>query len=149
MSLLLLSNVLFGRMKSTSELTAVENTFTFAFLMPFSYSFFLLAFNFPCPLREIRITVTAGATIPIATSVCSILVCPHNGMAASVWDLVTCAQMLMHEIAHGGDVPTPPESALELTLGEKSLAAPGTRTRVSIAAGFSVGRCTNGAIPAL
>ena len=78
-----------------------------------------------------------------------LVVCQNNGMAANVWDLVTCAQMLMHEIAHGGDVPTPPESALELTLGEKSLAAPGTRTRVSIAAGFSVGRCTNGAIPAL
>ena len=35
-----------------------------------------------------------------------------------------------------------------LTQGEKSLAAPGTRTRVSIAPGFSVGRFINGAVPA-
>jgi len=33
--------------------------------------------------------------------------------------------------------------------GKQSLAAPGTRTRVSIASGFSVGRCTSWAIPAL
>ena len=46
----------------------------------------------------------------------------------------TSAQMLMQE-------RTPKESLYwKLTLGEKSLAAPGTRTRVSIAPGFSVGR---------
>ena len=43
-----------------------------------------------------------------------------------------------------GAVRTPPDSKhWKLTLGEKSLAAPGTRTCMSIAGGFSVGRCTN------
>ena len=44
----------------------------------------------------------------------------------------TCAQMLVHAIAHGGCTDTIKESALKLTLGEKSLAAPGTLTQVSI-----------------
>ena len=30
-------------------------------------------------------TAAAGAALPIPTSACSILVCPNNGMAASVW----------------------------------------------------------------
>ena len=38
----------------------------------------------------------------------------------------------MHATAHGGCTDTVRQSALKLTLGEKSLAAPGTRTRVSI-----------------
>ena len=48
----------------------------------------------------------------------------------------------MQAIAHGGCADTVRESALEvnsggkLTPGEKSLAAPGTRTRVSITLGF-------------
>ena len=37
----------------------------------------------------------------------------------------------------------------ESWLGEKSLATPGTRTRVSIAPGFSVGHSTNWAIPCI
>ena len=64
----------------------------------------------------------------------------NNGMAASVWDFLTCAQMLMHAIAHGGctDTLIKGSSLLwKLTLEEKSLAAPGTRTRASIAPGFS------------
>ena len=50
--------------------------------------------------------------------------------------------MLMHVTAHGGCAETVRETALEvnagekLTPGEKSLAAPGTRTRVSITLGF-------------
>ena len=44
----------------------------------------------------------------------------------------------MHAIAHGGCTDTVRESALKLTLGEKSLAAPRTRTRVSIAPGPTV-----------
>ena len=45
---------------------------------------------------------------------------------------------------HTGAVRTPSESLhWKLTLGERSLAAPGTRTRVSIAPGFSVRHTTN------
>ena len=49
----------------------------------------------------------------------------------------------MHAIAHGGCADNVRESALELTLGEKSLATPGTRTRVSSVPDLSVGRFTN------
>ena len=59
------------------------------------------------------------------------------------WGFLTCAQMLMHAISHGGctDIVS---LHRELTLGEKSLASRGTRTRVSIApGGFSVGRSTH------
>ena len=52
---------------------------------------------------------------------------------------LTCAHMFMHAIAHGG-VRTPKESLhWKLTLGRKSLAAPGNRTCVS---GVTV-RCSN------
>ena len=45
---------------------------------------------------------------------------------------------------HTGAVRTPSDSLhCKLTLGEKSLAAPGIGTRISIAPGFSVGRFAN------
>ena len=44
---------------------------------------------------------------------------------------------------HTRAVRTPSESALKADSGRKTLAAPGTRTRVSVAPGFSVGRSTN------
>ena len=50
---------------------------------------------------------------------------------------LTCTQMSIRAIAHGYSVYG----------HRKTHAAPGTRTRVSIAPGFSVGRCTNWAIP--
>ena len=58
--------------------------------------------------------------------------------------------MLMRAIAHGGCTDTVRESALEVAAGRKSFAAPGIRTRVGIAPGFSVGCSTSWAttIPA-
>ena len=64
---------------------------------------------------------------------------------------LTWAQMLMHAIAHGGCMGTVTESALKVGSGiikkqnktNKKLAATGTRTRVSIAPGFSVRRSTS------
>ena len=51
---------------------------------------------------------------------------------------------------HAGAVQTPWESLhWKLTLGEKSLATPGTRTCISIAPGFPVGWSTRWAIPPL
>ena len=41
-----------------------------------------------CPLWEIQ---AARAALPISTSVCSIFLCPNNGMAASVWDFDACS----------------------------------------------------------
>ena len=40
-------------------------------------------------------------------------------MAASAWDVLMCAQILMHVIAHGGCKNTPRESALEVDLRRK------------------------------
>ena len=51
--------------------------------------------------------------------------------------------MLMHVIAHGGCTDTVRESALKADSEQKSHAAPRTRTRVSIAPGFSAGRGSN------
>ena len=48
--------------------------------------------------------------------------------------------MLMHTIEYWGCRDTVREFALEVESGEKSLAAPGTQTRVSIASGVLVGR---------
>ena len=45
---------------------------------------------------------------------CSIFVCSNSGMADSVWGLLTCAQMLMDAIAHGGRTDTVSESALSV-----------------------------------
>ena len=57
--------------------------------------------------------------------------------------LLTCAQMSMHAVAHGGSMDIVGESAL----GEKSLATLSTQTQVSIASGFLVRNSTNWAIP--
>ena len=62
---------------------------------------------------------TTRAALPIPTSVCSISVCPNSAMAASVWGLLTCTQMLMHAIAHGGCTDTVRETALEVDSGRK------------------------------
>ena len=64
--------------------------------------------------------------------------------------------MLMHAIAHGGCKNTVREDVLKADSGrkrkkmkKKCLAAPGTRTGVSISPGFSVGCPTSWAIPAV
>ena len=57
--------------------------------------------------------------------------------------LLTCAQMLLHVITHGGCTETVRESALQAVSGRKMASRTGTRTRVSVACGFSIGRCTS------
>ena len=66
-------------------------------------------------------------------SVCRIFACPNNDMATGVRPgFLIYAQMLMHAIAYGRCCPDAVrESPLEVDwLGEKSLATPGTQTRV-------------------
>ena len=75
----------------------------------FLYIFLVLL----CPLREIRVASHSRR------SVCSIFLCPDNGVAAIVLDFLTCAQMLMHAIAHGDRTDTVRESALEIDSGRK------------------------------
>ena len=52
-------------------------------------------------------------------SVCNIFLCPDNGVAAIVLDFLTCAQMLMHAIAHWDRTDTVRESALEIDSGRE------------------------------
>ena len=82
-------------------------------------------------------------------SACCIFVCPNNAMAASAWDFLTCAQMLMHVSAHGGLYGNCKSLHWRLTLGKNSLAASGTWTSVSTVASFSDRCCTNWALPHL
>jgi len=70
-------------------------------------------------------------------------------MAASAWDFLTCAQMLMHVSAHGGLYGNCKSLHWRLTLGKNSLAASGTWTSVSTVASFSDRCCTNWALPHL
>ena len=80
--------------------------------------------------------------IPIPISTCGIFVCRNTVTGARVWDFLTYAQMLMHEIVHWGFTDLVRESVPKKLLWEKkkSHVASGTRTRVSIAPDFSVPR---------
>ena len=60
---------------------------------------------------------------------------------------VTCAQMLMYAIAHGGCADTVRQSALKTESGRKIPCHTGNRTRVIIVYAFLVRRYTNSAIP--
>ena len=60
-----------------------------------------------CSLQKTRVAITgyctaaARAALPIPMGMCSIFVCPNNGIDASVWEFVNVpTQMLMHATAH-------------------------------------------------
>ena len=57
-------------------------------------------------------TAAARAALPIPT-VCTVFLCPHNSMAASV-GFLTCTQMLVHATAHWGCTNTVHKSALQV-----------------------------------
>ena len=78
-------------------------------------------------------------------SLCSIFVYPKQCYGCQCLRFLMCAQMLMHVIAHS-QILHKRVCTKSLTLGEKSLAALGTQTRVSIAPVFSVGCSTHWAI---
>ena len=59
-----------------------------------------------------KATTAERAALPIPSRVCGIFLCPDNGMAAGVWDFLTCTHMLMQAIAQGGCADTLRESAL-------------------------------------
>ena len=56
-------------------------------------------------------------SIHMPISMCSTFLCPNNGTAASVWDLLTCT--LMPVTVHGGCTNTVRESALKVDCGRK------------------------------
>ena len=84
----------------------------------------------------------ARAALPTVTSECGVFSCVsiNNNVANVFCFFLTRAQMLMHAIAHWGCADTVRESALTADSGRKSLFSPRTRTRVSIAPGFSPSR---------
>ena len=107
-----------------------------------------LKFGWPYPGKAQQ---PARAALPIPVSVCN-----NFGVWLSMFgDLLTCAQMLMHAIAHGHRKT---ESALRGDSGRRgagwwvggvgrggvggSITETGTRTRVSIAPGILMGRCS-------
>ena len=97
-------------------------------------------------------TTAARATLPLL-SMCAVFSCVQTMVWLPVFGFLTCPQMLIHVIVHGGCTDTVRESALETDSGKKkkeegkkikkSLAAPGIRTRFSIAPGFSVEGSSN------
>ena len=56
----------------------------------------------------------SSAIYPLLLVCAAFCVCSINGMAARVWEVLTCAQVLMHAIAHGGCTDTVRESVLEV-----------------------------------
>ena len=61
----------------------------------------------------------SSAIYPLLLVCAAFCVCSINGMAARVWEFLTCAQVLMHAIAHGGCTDTVRESAMEIYSGRK------------------------------
>ena len=78
-----------------------------------------------CPLREIRVplpgygTAAARAALPIPISVDSIFVCSDNGMAPSVWDFLTYAQIVFMRLHTGDCADTVRESARKVVSGRE------------------------------
>ena len=99
----------------------------------------------PCLLRDICVTLPGKAQQPQKQCYpfLSVWYFPASKQwyGCQCWGFVTHAQMLMRVMAHKG-------LHWKLTRGEKSLAASGTRTRISIAPGLSVSCSTHWAIPA-
>ena len=106
------------------------------------------------PLWETRValpgwnTAAARAALRIPISVCSISLCPFVVMPPKFAVFNVCTDVDACDSTQGLYGHRKRVCTESWTLIEKSLAAPGTRTRVSIAPGFSVGRSTNWAIPA-
>ena len=101
------------------------------------YLFILFIFKLHSRLWEIRVALPgygtyncrkSNATTPL--DVCSIFVCPNNGMAASVWDFsLTCPQMLIHVIVHGGLYGYRKSLHWKLTLGRRKKKKKGKRKK--------------------
>ena len=76
-------------------------------------------------------------------SVCAVFSCVQTAVQLPAFGIVNVRTDVMHAIAHGGCTDTVRESAPEADSGRKILCRTGTRTRVSIAPGFSVWHSTN------
>ena len=64
-------------------------------------------------------TAAVRAALPIPNSARGILVCPNKKYGCQCLGALTCAQMLMHAIAHGGCTDTARESALKVDSARK------------------------------
>ena len=93
-----------------------------------------------------KATAAARAALPISTSVCSVFRVSKQWNGCQCLGFLTCAQMLMQAIALGGLYGHRKRVCTgKLTLSGRKIPcrAPGTRTRVSIAPGFSARRSAN------
>ena len=66
-----------------------------------------------------KATTAARAALPIPNSACGIFVCPNKRYGCQCLGSLTCAQMLVHAIAHEGCTDTVGESALKVDSGRK------------------------------
>ena len=66
-----------------------------------------------------KATSAARAALPIPNSACGIFVCPNKRYGCQCLGSLTCAQMLVHAIAHEGCTDTVRESALRANSGRK------------------------------
>ena len=111
------------------------------------YPFLLVCALSLCVCKQRHGCQCTTAVLPIPIGVCTILVCvqtkawlPVSGTfnVCTDVDACDCTQVLYGHCK---------SLYWKLTLGEKSLAAPGTPTRISIVLGFSARCCTSWAIP--
>ena len=135
----------------------VRITFSYSIFSYRIFFFFLssslsLAWNSGGLTREG--TAAARAALPIPISVCAVFSCvqamvwlPDLGFGDWDWDFGI--RNVRTRLIAGAVYGNSESLHWKLTVGEKSLVAPGNRTRVRIfASGFSVGRFTNWAISA-
>ena len=121
-----------------------ETTFKIFFVFFFSNTFFLLLL-FTTVLSQWEFSHGKFGLLSPGKASCDRVALPNLLCMLGVFSVsvihqtltwttgsLTCTQMLMHAIAHGGgDIRTPWESLhWKLTVGEKSPAAPGNRTCV-------------------
>ena len=92
----------------------------------YSYFFYFLFLVLLCPFAGNlgRFTwvwhSSLGAVLPISVSVCGIFMSPNNSKYGlqHLFFILTCAQMLMLAITHGGGMPATESLRWKLTLGE-------------------------------
>ena len=66
-----------------------------------------------------KAAAAAGAALPIPNSAYGIFVCPKERYGCQCLGSLTCAQVLVQAIAHGGCTDTVGESALKVDSGRK------------------------------
>ena len=85
-----------------------------------------------------KTTAAARAALPIPTKCVQYSVCPNNGMCACAWDYCRVRNVYACDCTRGLYGHCRKRVCTESGLGNKPLTAPGNRTRICVALGFSV-----------